>query len=515
MSASAKHVEATLVPVMGRKSRLKRERRAQEVNFQRGYVESPVVRYPVRSTASSGTTGTERLLARLARDTFLSLWSYPNVLRRERQPNGGMQSKEIADLLVIFGDDVVLFSDKDCAFGDSGNLKVDWARWYRRAVDSAAKQLWGAERQIRANPENIFLDTAFQYELPVPLPPADRIRVHRVVVAHGTSERCAKEFGGTGSLIVAPEIVGDAHAVGDKPFGIGRVSNTKQFVHVLDDCSLLLLMQYLDTVSDFVGYLRKREAFILSGRLATAEGEEALLGRYVGDLNAQSEHDFVLPQGSTTLTLHAERWHRFLKSPEYASKVTADRISYLWDDLIEEFTGHFRAGTSQFLSTLESAEHDFEKVLRFFAREHRTRRRILAGQLRDMLESTPAIQRRIRVVPPSAPGDPYWLLLLFPFAHNLPGPLSYEQYRLVRRRHLQDCLAVVKVKYPDATDIVGFATESGRLAVDHGSEDACFLDARLWTPELEADAREVQRKAQILVAPTTLATKVAEYPAKS
>ena len=55
---------------------------------------------------------------------------------------------------------------------------------------------------------------------------------------------------------------------------------------------------------------------------------------------------------------------------------------------------------------------------------------------------------------------------------------TYEDYRLIRKRHLEDCLGVVKVKWPDALDIVGFATESGRLDVDHGSEDAGYLDGR-------------------------------------
>jgi hypothetical protein len=70
----------------------------------------------------------------------------------------------------------------------------------------------------------------------------------------------------------------------------------------------------------------------------------------------------------------------------------------------------------------------------------------------------------------------------------------------------------VKVKFPDALDIVGFATESGRVEAGLGSEDAAYLDARNWTPEREADAREVQAKAGILTNPDRLATKVAEYP---
>ena len=97
------------------------------------------------------------------------------------------------------------------------------------------------------------------------------MRIHRVVVAHGALNDAENVLGGSGSLMIVPGIVGDEHQLprekGGQPFAIGRVSATKPFVHVLDDTSLDLLLKNLDTVWDFVGYLRKKEAFISSGRL--------------------------------------------------------------------------------------------------------------------------------------------------------------------------------------------------------------------------------------------------------
>src|SRR5687768_15267479 len=197
---------------MGRKSREKQERKAREAEFRRAYVEAPPVNYPVRPRPSPGSTGSERALAKLARETFLSLWSYPNVVRDEPQPKGkGIIGKEIADLLVVFEDDVILFSDKDCVFSCSGNLNLDWSRWYRSAVEKSAKQLWGAERHIRTHPDRIFIDPKCQIRLPIPLPDPARMRVHRVLVAHGVSQRCRETLGGSGSLMIVPGIVGDAH----------------------------------------------------------------------------------------------------------------------------------------------------------------------------------------------------------------------------------------------------------------------------------------------------------------
>jgi hypothetical protein len=498
---------------MGRKSREKRDRREHRAEFKRGYLDPPPVKYPVRPRPSSGSTGSERALVRFARETFLSLWSYPNVVRDEPQRDGVI-GKEIADLMVVFEDDILLFSDKDCAFPSTGNADVDWSRWYRNAVEGAAKQLWGAERHIRKHPDRIFIDPQCKIPLPIPLPDQARMRVHRVVVAHGGSQRCREALGGSGSLMIVPEIVGDDHkktrAVGGAPFAIGRVSATKPFVHVLDDPSLELLLTNLDTVSDFVGYIRKKEAFIASGRLRMAAGEEALLGLYVAKLNAAGEHDFVVTLDENSVVLTEDRWHNFLKSGERRRQKEADEVSYLWDGLIEQFTGHFMAGTSHHLG--DPAQDEFEKMLRFFARESRLRRRVLSENLIDMHRTTPSTKTRLRVIPPMRPGDPYWVLLLFPFAEHMKvgRKVPYERYRAIRQEYLNCCLRVAKFKYPDTLDIVGFATESGRTT--YGSEDGAYLDARNWSAAMQEDAKQLQQKLQIMLNPNKIKHHIAEYP---
>jgi hypothetical protein len=313
--------------------------------------------------------------------------------------------------------------------------------------------------------------------------------------------------------MIVPKIVGDDHQLtrekGGQPFAVGRISAGKPFVHILDDTSLDLVLKNLDTVSDFVAYLRKKEAFIASGRLGMAAGEEALLGLYVAKLNENDEHDFVVPAeaGDMPLALSESRWHDFLKSGERHRKLKADEVSYFWDHLIELFTRHYMAGTSHHLTEVESTHYDFEKVLRFFAR-----RRLLAETIRDMHRTTPPDQRRLRVIPPMRAGDPYWVLLLFPFAENLNvgRKVGYEHYREVRRAYLESCLRVVKLKWPDALDIVGFTTESGRDG--HGSEDAGYLDARVWSAANEADAKRLQKNLEILVRPNMVRAHVSEYP---
>ncbi len=87
---------------------------------------------------SEGLTASEQLLAELCDRSFLKLWTYPNLFKKP--------SKELTDLLVVFGSDVLLFSDKSCAFPDTGDATLDWTRWYRKSIARSAHQVDQAER---------------------------------------------------------------------------------------------------------------------------------------------------------------------------------------------------------------------------------------------------------------------------------------------------------------------------------------------------------------------------------
>jgi len=48
--------------------------------------------------------------------------------------SGRGDGKELCDLLVLFGDDVILFSDKRVLFRQSSSVETSWGRWFKRAV---------------------------------------------------------------------------------------------------------------------------------------------------------------------------------------------------------------------------------------------------------------------------------------------------------------------------------------------------------------------------------------------
>jgi hypothetical protein len=191
---------------------------------------------------SEGVTNSERYLPRLARKAFLSLWSYSNLYMDEGRSKDKGDGKELCDLVVVFGNNVLLFSDKHCKFPSHSDIKVSWSRWYRRAIEKSARQLLGAEKFIKAHPTRVFLDKDCQTRLPIDLPDPRAAHYFLVAVTRGSYE-VAEHFwgrGSSGSLMLDSTIEGDAHY--ETPFRLGFPLLGRRFVHVLDEmtcCGLL------------------------------------------------------------------------------------------------------------------------------------------------------------------------------------------------------------------------------------------------------------------------------------
>jgi hypothetical protein len=462
-----------------------------------------------RVVRQDGVTAAERYLKKLCDKTFLSLWSYPGVYRDQGRTATSREGKEVCDLLVVFERHVIIFSDKDCHFPSSGKPALDWARWFRRAVLKSAEQVWGAERWIKKHPNRLFLDRSCTRRFPIDLPDPATAKFHRVVVAHDASRRCQDHFGGSGSLIILPAIVGPMHYEGEevRPFHIGQVDPARGYVHVFDDTSLDVVMRTLDTITDFVNYLSKKEQLIESGRLMWAAGEDDLLGYYLLKVNDQGEHDIIIPEGGDAIVIPEGLWAEFESSVGRRAQVQADRVSYLWDRMIERFSRRLVAGTTQ--TNPGGTFSTQELILRYMAREPRFRRRMLATSVVGLIQKTPAdrhLFRATRVVPPQRAGDPHYVFLLLRGPEGEPE----ERYHVVRRKTLQMACMVTKLRFPDAQFIVGYATEPGPVA--GRTEDALWMDARDWTDELQAEAKEYQEKLGLLTKVQASYFSMNEYP---
>jgi SEC-C motif len=462
-------------------------------------------------TRNEGVTPEEQYLQRLCDSSFLSLWSYAGP-SRDQKADGKGDGKELCDLLVVSGDDVLIFSDKAYKFPDTGNIKLDWSRWFKRAIQKSAEQAWGAGRWLKEHPDRIFLDPGCTQKFPIDLPPPERMRIHYIVVAHNISARCAKHFpSSSGSLMFDSLLPAKPHLQDQdkiEPFVVGWMDPDRPFVHVLDDESLTILLDARDTVTDFVEYLRWKEAFLGSAKERNIKvlycGEEDLLANYLLTFNG-TQHGLVLPDEPIDLVFIEEgRWKDFLASEQRSAQVKADKESYFWDHLIERFCRNILAGTSYDRVTPLITER--EPAVRFLALETRFHRRVLAVRLLKALRETASDVRAVRVTAPEGRDGTYFCFLLLP-RHTLPE----EFYRRARGEQLEALLRITKLVFPKALDIVGVATESGD-DFSNRSEDLMYLDARGWTAEEQEHAKEMQKHFKFLIDIKMKSAKEHEFP---
>jgi hypothetical protein len=435
---------------------------------------------------TSGVTPSERYLGKLCKKSFLTLWSYPNLFRNQGKVGGKGDGKELCDLLVICGDDIIIFSDKSCAYPNTGKEDVDWGRWFRRSVRDSAKQVFGAERWLKSFPSQIYVDRACTQKLPIEIPHGPSVRYHRIVVALGAKARCKRKFpAGSGSLILLSSVKGEAAHT--ESFVIGQVAPEKGYVHVFDDVTLDIALGHLDTITDFVRYLTSKEA-LLSTRELSASGEEDLIGCFLQTADETGRHYFNVPAAAGNIVLGEGYWTGITSDPKFIAKQAADRPSYLWDAIIEEFTRHLlgktlRPGKHKLSDTERMART--EHALRYMAMETRFGRRLYGDSLIDARGKTRHGQVLKRRVPSITFAD---TLYVFMIAHW--DGSDVESYRKKREDHLNQYCFVLAEAYRQYKRIIGIATESDS---DHGeSHDIIHAEYGEWTPEMEATAKELR-----------------------
>lgn len=264
-------------------------------------------------------------------------------------------------------------------------------------------------------------------------------------------------------------------------------------------------MTTLDTISDFAAYLTKKEQFLTSQKMIHAAGEEELLAIYLRKLTKAGEHDFVFGEDFDSIAIPEGLWEEFVQSPQRQAQIEADRISYSRDKLIEKFAFHAMTGTQYYVTApkeLRQQEHAF----RFLARESRTRRRALSVCLHEILKRSIGGLREVRVMQANGPGEPFYVFL---FLKRKAG-LTDEQYRNVRMNLLIDYCRVAKLKFPQAINIIGIATEAD-IALQR-SEDFVYLDAAKWSAKDAEKAKEIQNRYKLLQKVKLGATREYEYP---
>ena len=392
---------------------------------------------------------TEEFLFEVSRKTFLSLWSYANP----RQAN----QKELSDALVVCEPDVVLLSAKARTARDDGHAHEAADRWRAKALAKSTKQLYGASRALER------LDSVVRSDgnLGIPLPPAARRRVHRVAV-----------------LIGEPR----ATAALSRDFGKG-------YVHVLEDDSFFLLLNALDTVTDFVEYLQAREdLFRGSPDLVIGGREEDLLAIYL-----RAGRKFPLDRLGRGVV--PGLWQQFKDNAWYQAKLAEDEVSYAWDSLIEYFSEHTLRGTFEFGNGLD----ENEEVFRVLARETRFARRMLAESFLTFYERARAGRVQSRMC--QSPQNVGYVFLNSPL----------DRDRETRKRILHLRCFVARGELRDCNTIIGLGINV-EPAQQGYAEDVVYLRQLEWTVEHQKEAERIKEELGFFARPEVTHEVVAEYP---
>lgn len=394
-------------------------------------------------------TPSEEFVGRLCANTFLSPWTVEN-------PLGKKAGKELCDVLVVCDPDVMIISVKEIEYKPTDDVATGMQRWTSRAVDASVRQIYGAERVLKR------LDrvTAKDGSEWLHLPPKARRRTHRIAVA----------LGGKGEI---PITDGDAG---------------KGFVHVLDERGVFTVLRELDTITDFVTFLTRTEAFLETSQIVTS-GVEDLLGLYLHGGRSY-------PEDADLLIVTDDYWKGISTREEFRRRKEADKQSYLWDRLIELIAREHDPSLTESHGPKGDSNSPDEQVIRIMAREDRFSRRLLASAFKEFHQGQ---RSRARVV--RSPSGTTYVFLASP----------RDADRMARRSELLGRMFIARGMYQDGTTVVGLATE------EYDPRDGFSLDSALyykpeWTADDQALLERLQHETGAFQNPQVTQERFDEFP---
>ena len=450
---------------------------------------------------SRGTTRTETLLCTLCDNTFLNLWSYPNPCKDD--------GKELCDLIAVFDDHVFVFFDRESRQFDKtiDDIHLAWTRWHSKVIAKQIRAAGGAARYVQSG-RTIFLDP--QNNVPFPLTITPEMTIHKVIVAHGARSACQAfaEENIYGSLAVSyasnPRPIDAMHP----PFLVPL--DRDDIVHVLDSHNLDILLGELDTFYDLLSYIKEKERAVRTRSFLCYCGEEDLLAHYFANYDSERRAYCIGPkEGSFDGLFVAEGgWHVFLSHDAYLRRREANRISYLWDELIQKTCQNALDGTLLGNADLFKGK----SALREMAREPRFTRRDLSrhiiNSLKLMTSDGQTIERRLTLMPSFYKETAYVFLAL-----RYDGVADYERdYRLMRQNLLTIACGVARNKFSHLRMVVGIAVDVPTNGVDHGGEDFVLLECENWSTEKEEYYRKANQRLKLFSKAVPVLRRVADFP---
>ena len=351
-----------------------------------------------------------------------------------------------------------------------------WDRWKRNAIDRQVKTAHGAERYLRSG-RQIYLDSKCTLQFPLDVQ-SENATIHKIVVAHGAKKACelASDQNVNGSLAIS---YADADISGGTPFHIWI--DRQKPIHIFDSYNLPMVLQQLDTVTDFASYLDEKLKAVARFRLLSYCGEEDLLAHYLLNFNAVSQRHFI---GSTKVNVQAVHigegeWYEFSKSDVYQHTIKENQKSYFWDELIQRTCQNAldrKLGGNPDLLRGESAIFEMVKEPRFM-------RKWLAQRIKTAVVNFPGhpdqFIRQVTFFPSFWPDVGYVLFQLHVFSEERADFEYFEK----RRMMLEIACGAAKNKFSHLNKVVGIGMDAPKFAGYTNSEDFILMPCSDWSNE--------------------------------
>ncbi len=245
----------------------------------------------------------EDFVNELAFNSFVKYWCFPNP----KDENG--DKKEISDLLILFENICIIISVKNYTF------KGDHKRYFKNTIDKAIRQIYGAERKLFNSSHKI---TFIHPERGVyNFDPDDYTKIFRVIINLGEGELF---------------------------YLIGSDEQKKEFINIFNKEAFLVLTNELDTISDFIEYLEKREELFKTKDVIMLSGPDE---DYTDEANIEfleysTKRDFRNRKSITITGTEKDLLaHYFLFKRDFSSIVKSDEYTGLWLDIEGEWDNYF------------------------------------------------------------------------------------------------------------------------------------------------------------------------------
>jgi len=175
----------------------------------------------------------EEFVNEIAFNSFIEHWCYPSP----KDEYG--DKKEICDLLILFGDNLIIVSVKNYEFKDF------YSRYFKHTIEKAVKQIYGAERKLLNDNNEIYIKHP---KREIERFPKERIKnIHRLIINLGEGVRF---------------------------YPFNQETKDEKFITLFDKEAFQTTVRELDTIPDFLEYLRKRENLFADKAVIMLPGEE-------------------------------------------------------------------------------------------------------------------------------------------------------------------------------------------------------------------------------------------------